>query len=142
MNFTELSEQLKTAAGVLEFCQDRRLLARTNTCPSCGYKLRSYCKKQNKRWLYLKCQAGKCRTFTSIRTGTFFTKSRLAIANTKTDLFVGVRESNAKRTPTRMWNSFDAHHHRLLNICGEYFLRNSLADRGPKPYGGGRRGFV
>ena len=76
MNLSQLSDKL-SVEKVIQLCQEKRLIGKIKSCRTCEHPC--HLKKMRKSYAW-RCRNTKCRTWTALREGTFFSWSKLAIA--------------------------------------------------------------
>ena len=73
MNLSQLSDKLQSVEKVIQFCQ---ISGKIKSCRTCKHPC--HLKKMRKSYAW-RCRNTKCRTWTALREGTFFSRSKLAI---------------------------------------------------------------
>ena len=77
MNLSQLSDKLQSMEKVIQFCQEKKLIGKIKSCRTCEHPCPMRKMRKNYAW---RCRNIKCRTWTALREGTFFSRSKLAIA--------------------------------------------------------------
>lgn len=136
MNFTMLNEQLRTSDGVLNFCQEHKLLATSKKCVTCGTICNLVTREDTSDGFTWRCTASICQRRLSIRTGTFFAKSKLAMACIIKIIYLWAFERASKKDLQRECGVKSAHtiadwKKFLRDICQDHFVRNPRQIGGP-----------
>ena len=89
MNLSLLSDKLQSVEKVMQFCQEKNLLAIFKSCRTCEHPC--HLKKMRKSYAW-RCRNTKCWTWTALREGTFFSRSKLAIAQILKFIYLWLHE--------------------------------------------------
>ena len=77
MNLSQSSDNLQSVEKVIKFCQEKKKIGKTKSCWTCEHSC--HLKRMIKSYA-CRCRNTKCRMWTALREGTFFSRSKLAIA--------------------------------------------------------------
>ena len=76
MNLSQLSHKLQSVEKVIQFCQEKKLISKIKSCRTCEHP-RHLKKEKSYAW---RCRNTKCIMWASLREGTFFSRSKLTMA--------------------------------------------------------------
>ena len=133
MNLSQLSDNLQSAEKMIQFCQEKNLIGKIKSCRACKHPCNL--KKMRKSYAW-RCQNTKCRTWTALREGTFFSRSKLGIDQILKFLYLWSHEMASVKNIRRECGINSAHtltewKNLMRDICAEYFLRNPQQIGGP-----------
>ena len=130
MTLSQLSDKLQSVEKVIQFCQEKKMMGKIKIYRTCQHPCHLKKMRKSHAWT---CRNTKCRTWTALREGTFFSRSKLAIAQILKLIYLWSHEmaivTNIRRECGINSHSF-CRHIPILSVIGPETLVKVRLNRG------------